>query len=88
MDGADNTLRILAELAVPHAVNPRLMAYCPTMDLLAVATLENQVHVYRLSGQKVFSVANRQAVGGVNQIQWKPDGQESSSVEQFWSKRS
>ncbi|KAL9035554.1 MAG: hypothetical protein Q9214_006526 [Letrouitia sp. 1 TL-2023] len=69
------SLNLLAEKYVSQPINPKLLAYCPTMDLLAVATLDEQVYVYRLNGQKVFGVANRQAHGGVNQIKWKPNGQ-------------
>lgn len=74
------SLNLLAERYVSQPINPKLLAYCPTMDLLAVATLDEQVHVYRLNGQKVFGVANRQALGGVNQIKWKPNGKISKSL--------
>lgn len=64
----------LAEKVVQPAVNPQHLAYCPTMDLIALATIDDNVHVFRLNGQKVFGVTNRRIPGNVNNIKWKPDG--------------
>jgi anaphase-promoting complex subunit 4 len=44
------------------------------MDLLALATEEEQVLVYRLNGQRVFSVAHRGSGRKICQLEWKPDG--------------
>jgi len=64
----------LAEKLVQPAVNPRHLAYCPTMDLVALATIDDQIHVYRLNGQEVFGVTNKGDFGKINQIKWKPNG--------------
>ncbi|KAL9132465.1 MAG: hypothetical protein Q9175_006363 [Cornicularia normoerica] len=64
----------LAEKLVQPAVNPRHLAYCPTMDLIALATIDEHIHVYRLNGQKVFGIANKQTANKVKQIKWKPNG--------------
>ena len=64
----------LAEKVVQPAINPAHVAYCPTMDLVALATIDEQVQVYRLNGQKVFGILNRQTPAQVDQIKWKPNG--------------
>ena len=64
----------LAEKVVQPAINPAHVAYCPTMDLVALATIDEQVQVYRLNGQKVFGILNKQAPAQVDQIKWKPNG--------------
>lgn len=67
-------LTMLAHKMVHPAVNPRYLAYCPTMDLIALATVDQKVHVYRLNGQNVFGVTSKQPGVKVNQIKWKPNG--------------
>lgn len=70
----------LAEKRVQPAVNPRHLAYCPTMDLIALASIDECIHVYRLNGQKVFGVVNKQSANKVNQIKWKPNGHSLAAV--------
>lgn len=65
----------LAEKLVQPAVNPQHLAYCPTMDLIALASIDDHIQVYRLNGQKVFGITNKQSVKKVTQIRWKPNGQ-------------
>lgn len=72
-DGAA-MLNLLAHKRVHPAINPQHVAYCPTMDLIALATVDQKVHVYRLNGQDVFGVASKQTGVKVNQIKWKPNG--------------
>lgn len=64
----------LAEKVVQPAMNPTHVAYCPTMDLVALATVDEQVQVYRLNGQKVFGIINKQTSGQIDQLKWKPNG--------------
>ncbi|KAI9766935.1 MAG: hypothetical protein M1840_006232 [Geoglossum simile] len=45
------------------------------MDLLALATKEEQVFVYRLNGQRVFGAVQKGASIGVEKLRWKPNGQ-------------
>ena len=68
-------LTTLAEKLVQPAIKPEHVAYCPTMDLIALATVDEKVHVYRLNGQKVFGVVSKQPEARVNQIRWKPNGE-------------
>ena len=64
----------MVEKVVQPAIDPRHAAYCPTMDLIALSTVDGQTHVYRLNGQKVFGVPNKEEPGRVSQIRWKPNG--------------
>ena len=64
----------VAEKVLPQAIKPGLVAYCPTMDLIALATRDEQVHVFRLNGQRVFGVANKATDCTIVQITWKPNG--------------
>jgi anaphase-promoting complex subunit 4 len=67
-------LNILAEKAIHQPASlDGLLAYCPTMDLLALATKEEQVFVYRLNGQRVFSAAQK-GPSRVEKLRWKPNG--------------
>ena len=67
-------LNILAEKVVQPAINAEHLAYCPTMDLIALATTDEQVHVHRLNGQKVFGVTPKEFKGKINGVKWKPNG--------------
>lgn len=67
-------LNILDEKLVQPAINSNHVSCCPTMDLIALATVDEKVHVYRLNGQRVFGVVSKPSVARVNQIRWKPNG--------------
>lgn len=69
------SLTMLAETILQYPVNPKHLAYCPTMSLLAIATDNDQVHVFRTNGQKVFGIARKGPASKVTGIKWKPDGQ-------------
>ena len=58
------------ELALSAEV--RLGAFCPTMDLLALVTSpDDQVSLWRLSWQKLFSIS---PAATVTSLAWRPDG--------------
>lgn len=67
-------LNMLAEKIVLSAINAEHLAYCPSMDLIALATVDEQVHVHRLNGQRVFGVANKKSGAKIQGVQWKPNG--------------
>lgn len=67
-------LDTLSEKAVQPKINPLHVAYCPTMDLIALATIDEKAHVFRFNGQKVFGVTSKDALAKINQIRWKPNG--------------
>ena len=73
-DDEPSSLNMLAEKVMHQAIKLNTLAYCPTMDLVALATVDEQVHVYRLNGQQVFGVSNKKAGCSVENLQWKPNG--------------
>ena len=64
----------LAEKALQHAAVAEHVAYCPTMDLIALATTEDRVYIYRLNGQRVLGVGNKSVGVKVRKLRWKPNG--------------
>ena len=68
-------LNMLAEKVLHSPIYPELLAYCPTLDLLALATNDEQVHVFRINGQKVFGVTAKDPTSKVTSMWWRPDGE-------------
>lgn len=69
-------LRLIAEKTLHSPANPNLLAYSPSMELLAVGSADHNVLIYRLNGQRVFS-ASQKVRGVVLELQklvWKPNG--------------
>eukprot|EP00038_Savillea_parva_P016622 m.17355 g.17355 ORF g.17355 m.17355 type:complete len:889 (+) comp3492_c0_seq1:87-2753(+) len=50
-----------------------LVEWCPTMDLVAVSTTDNQLVLFRLSWQKVWSRPGKELVA-MSSLAWRPDG--------------
>ncbi|KAI4199117.1 MAG: hypothetical protein LQ346_002636 [Caloplaca aetnensis] len=75
-------LKMLAEKTLQSPIDPRHMRYCPTMDLLAIAMADGQVHVFRTNGQKVFGISGKETPGDIADMIWKPDG-EFATAESF-----
>ncbi len=50
----------------------KLMEWCPTMDLLAIITIQNELAVHRLSWQRIFLIKPHQS--DVTALTWRPDG--------------
>lgn len=67
-------LILKVDKTLPTPVNPKQLAYCPSMNLLALATADEQIDVYRAKGQRVFGVTRDESAGKVTSMQWKPDG--------------
>ena len=67
-------LKLIGERTLHHATNPLLLAYCPSMELLALGSSDQQVSLYRLNGQRVYSVAQKGSPLTVDRISWKPNG--------------
>lgn len=67
--------RILSEKTLHHNADPSLMAYCPSMDLVALVTTDQQVLIYRLNGQRVYGATQKLDRLRVASIRWKPNGQ-------------
>ena len=79
VDTGDKLLNMVGGKVMPQLIKPDQVAFCPMMDLVALTTIDEQVHVYRLNGQRVFGFVNKKAGRKVSQIRWKADGKQESS---------
>jgi len=66
--------QVLSEKTLRHAVDPNLISYCPSMDLVALVTTEQQVSIYRMNGQRVYGASQTGGDLRVESLQWKPNG--------------
>lgn len=71
-----------AEKILLHPIHPHLMSYCPTMDLIAVVTDEENLDVYRINGQRAFGFKRKDEDVTVDAIQWQFNGK---SIAISWS---
>ncbi|KAK7717006.1 hypothetical protein SLS57_006413 [Botryosphaeria dothidea] len=69
------SLMLQAEKALPQPIHPRLISYCPTMDLVAVVSQEETLDVYRFNGQRAFGLKRKSFESKVDSICWKFNGQ-------------
>lgn len=74
-------LTSVAEKTLPSKCKDgSLLTYCPTMDLIALATEDEQLYVYRLNGQEVLSADLAgdpyldEVKGEIRGVRWKNDG--------------
>ncbi len=74
-DDEPASLNMLAEKIAPQPVNGEQLAYCPTMDLIALGTRDDQVQVFRLNGQRVFGAASGPKSLKIYRLHWKPTGE-------------
>ena len=72
--------QILGEKTLHQAADPTLVAYCPSMDLIALVTTDEQVFIYRLNGQRVYGAAQKAGKLRVESIKWKPNGPSNSAT--------
>lgn len=70
------SLPLMAEKTMQTPINPKQFAFCPSMNLLALATTDEQVHVFRSNGQRIFGMTRDESARSVTCMQWKPDGKE------------
>lgn len=61
---------------IPEVCKARTLAYCPTMDLVALATENRNLHVFRLNGQRVFGASCEDNDFDIAWVRWKPNGTE------------
>lgn len=75
MTDSQNTMLRVAEKLLPSKCKPNTLCYCPTMDLIALATEDGSVHVFRLNGQSVFGADFGGENLAVQKLAWKDDGE-------------
>ncbi|KAJ5351703.1 Anaphase-promoting complex subunit 4 [Penicillium brevicompactum] len=65
----------VGEKTLPAKCKAQAMAYCPTMDLIAVATEDEELRVFRLNGQRVFGGSlGDEEDGEIRGMAWKGNG--------------
>ncbi|KAJ5259423.1 hypothetical protein N7478_012404 [Penicillium angulare] len=72
----------VGEKSLTAKCKPNTLAYCPTMDLIALATEDEELRVFRLNGQRVFGgsfggdpyLDDNEEDGEVRAVAWKENG--------------
>lgn len=67
-------LELLSENALHQPSITGMLSYCPSMDLVALGTNDNQVQIYRLNGQEVYRSSHKNSDLKVQSLAWKPNG--------------
>ena len=65
--------QIISDKVLHQTIIPGLVSYCPSMDLIALATKDQGVYIFRLNGERVCGIS-QQSKHRVERIQWKQDG--------------
>lgn len=65
--------RMLYRKVFPHPARPNLTAWSPRLDLFATVMDNGNVMLFRMNGQRVWSIAKKHDTT-VEQLQWRPDG--------------
>ncbi len=75
----DPAMLLQAEKEFAQPVRLNLTRCCPTMDLVAVITNEEQLDVYRFNGQRAFGLQRKNASCTVSSICWKYNGKSGTA---------
>ena len=67
------------DVQVGNAPSSVLMAWCPTMDLLAYVTSENHIALHRLSWVKLCTFSEN--TSRITALAWSPDGRTLAILE-------
>lgn len=73
--GSQKTMLKVAEKMLPSECKSDTLCYCPTMDLIALATRDESVYVFRFNGQRVFGADFGGEDLTVQKLAWKEDGE-------------
>lgn len=73
----------VGEKSLPAKCKLGALAYCPSMDLIALATEDEELRVFRLNGQRVFGgcfrgdpyLGDEEEDGEVRAVVWKGNGE-------------
>ncbi|PVI04763.1 hypothetical protein DM02DRAFT_725478, partial [Periconia macrospinosa] len=63
-----------SEKILLHPIHAHLISYCPTMDLIAIVTSEENLDVYRINGQRAFGLKRKSEDVHVLTICWQWNG--------------
>jgi hypothetical protein len=76
------TLLQQAEKILLEPINPHLLSYCPSMDLIAVVSATENLDVYRINGQRAFGLKRKSEDVHVDALAWEFNGK---SIAIAWS---
>lgn len=73
----------VGEKSLPTKCKTQAVAYCPSMDLIALVTEDEKLSVFRLNGQRVFGgsfggdpyLGEDEADGEIRGMAWKGNGE-------------
>ena len=71
-----------AEKILLHPIHAHLISYCPTMDLMALVTDEENLDVYRINGQRAFGLKRKSEDETIEAVTWQGNG---ASIAVAWS---
>lgn len=80
----------VGEKSLPAKCKPSTLAYCPTMDLIALATEDEELRIFRLNGQRVFGgsfggdpyMGEDEEDGEVRAVAWKGNGEYRNPIDE------
>ncbi|KAL2822321.1 anaphase-promoting complex, cyclosome, subunit 4-domain-containing protein [Aspergillus cavernicola] len=72
----------VGEKSLSAKCKANMLTYCPTMDLIALVTEDEELHVFRLNGQKAFGISLKgdpyldedDQSGEIRALRWKNNG--------------
>lgn len=69
-------LELFGSKTLHNPADASLLAYCPSMELLAVGTQDKHVFIFRLNGQRVYGAGqkNKATTLDAQKLAWKPNG--------------
>ncbi|CAI6336371.1 unnamed protein product [Periconia digitata] len=63
-----------SEKILLHTIHAHLISYCPTMDLIAIVSSEENLDVYRINGQRAFGLKRKSEDVHVMTVCWQWNG--------------
>lgn len=77
--------------SLPAKCKANTLAYCPTMDLISLATENDELCVFRLNGQRVFGgsfkgdpyLGEDEEDGEIRALTWKGNGESRFDITQI-----
>lgn len=68
------SMSLLVTKNLTQDIRPEFVRCCPTMDLVAIATRDERVEVFRLSGQRAFGIQRKLKDVQIKSVCWKYNG--------------
>lgn len=69
-------LELVGSKTLHNPANASLLAYCPSMELVAAGTQDKHVFIFRINGQRVYGAGQKQkhTTLDAQKLAWKPNG--------------